>query len=73
MSETTQWKEAILLLGIAALGLSMVIGGYQEMPDDGSAIAYMFEVGLPALISVIALWRGVALWQSSGKSVESST
>jgi len=29
----------------------------------------LFEVGLPALVFVMALWQGIALWQSNGESV----
>lgn len=70
------WKKVVLLPRVVALGLSLVIGEYlglKELPDGGSTIGYMFEVGLPALVFVIALYQGVSLWSSTGESVESST
>lgn len=72
MSQTSQWKETILPLGIAVLGLSLAIDGYlglKENPEGGSVIVYLSEIGLPALVFVMALWHGIALWQSNGESV----
>jgi len=71
MSETSKWKNAILPLGIAALALALGIESYIELEAtsrDGSIIAYVFEIGLPGLIFVLAFWQGIALWQSNGES-----
>ena len=59
---TLAWSLFLL----AAVALIMALRGYLNLGDDhggGNAVAYLFEVGIPALLCVGLLWQGTVLWR----------